>query len=428
MLFVGYAVTQVWEFFLGIWFLYRIYPETRFNGKYYKYLLLIFCAILCGISVWNAYDSFISNTSIILHGIVLTIFYCISYKAKYKVVILWELFYATSVALLKLPYIIFVGIIRHMTLFQINRGARTWGDFIWCFLIDVVFLWFIKGSEQTLRLLESLVVCHKKMLIFVEVLLWCLLSYNMWLGKYGFHAVDLVLALIFIVSSMFFMQYLVLRITYQELSAENDTLDAVQNVLQKQNYALQELYNQNNRRMHDLKHHMLYLLGCLENKRIDEAEGFLLNYTKTLKVTEHKMWTGFSFLDFMLDYKKQEMDEKRIILELEVGLYEYPMEEAELGVILGNLLDNAIEAAADCEEGRRYIQLKLCTVNCMFFLRISNSSIRIPEVKNGKFETSKNDSSMHGLGIENVKRIVKKYDGTIDFRYDDEYFEIDILI
>lgn len=428
MLFIGYAASQILEFSLGIVFLRKMYPEMRRKGKYFESLVWIFYVFLCGIIVRNAWDSFISNMSIILEGLIVAAFYCTFFKVEYETVIAWKIFYSISIALARMPYMIISGIVEHKTLYQVNREGRSWGDFWYCILIDVFLVILIRRQGQTMKLLESLVIRHKKLLILVDMLLWCLLSYNMWLGKQGFHTVDLILAIIFILSTMLSMQYLVLRVTYQELKSENDILDAVQNVFQKQNYALQELYNVNAQRMHDLKHYMVYLMNCFENKKIEEGTKFLAEYMELLNVTGHKVWTGFALLDFILDYKKRDMDEKEIALELDVELYEYPFEEAEFGVLLGNLLDNAIEGAAECKVGERRICLKLSTVNRMFFLKLWNTSIRSPQIKAGKFQTTKDNHCAHGLGVESVKRIVKKYDGTIDFQYDNEHFEVNILI
>ena len=143
---------------------------------------------------------------------------------------------------------------------------------------------------------------------------------------------------------------------------------------------------------------------------------------------ERKVWTGFSFLDFLINCKKLEMDENKIDFELEVDLYEIPIKDAELGVILGNLLDNAIEAAQRCELSNRRIFLRICNLNEMFLLSLNNSSTQMPMTIDDRFITTKEDKDAHGLGVESVKRIVDKYNGNISFQYDDEHFEVDILI
>ena len=57
-----------------------------------------------------------------------------------------------------------------------------------------------------------------------------------------------------------------------------------------------------------------------------------------------------------------------------------------------------------------------------------NTSIKAPQVKDGRLLTRKEDQYAHGLGVESVKRIVEKYNGSISFLYDDEHFEVNILI
>ena len=96
--------------------------------------------------------------------------------------------------------------------------------------------------------------------------------------------------------------------------------------------------------------------------------------------------------------------------------------------MLGNLLDNAIEAAEKCVLSKRKIFLRLCNPNEMFLLCLQNSSTRRPIIIEDRFVTSKEDKHAHGLGVESAKRIVEKYNGNISFQYDDEHFEVDILI
>lgn len=255
-----------------------------------------------------------------------------------------------------------------------------------------------------------------------------MLTYSMFLGKKGFEPVDFVLHLIFIVCSVFLMLYLILNVLYQEIKNENIILDTIQNNLQSQNDRLEAFYNQRNQQIHDIKHVMGYLRNCLENGKTEEALTQVCDFTNDLSKMERKVWTGFSYLDFVLNYKKLEMDENEIDFELEVDLYEIPLKDAELGIILGNLLDNAIEATRKCEPDRRKIFLRVCNPNEMFLLCLRNSSAKMPVIVDNRFITTKEDRYAHGLGVESVKRIVERYNGNISFQYDDEHFEVDILI
>lgn len=173
---------------------------------------------------------------------------------------------------------------------------------------------------------------------------------------------------------------------------------------------------------------MLYLLNCIKQEEYQKAEEHIVEYIEIYITSDNKVWSGFHFLDFIINCRKSEMDEKRIDFTLDLELYEYPFEDIELGVLLGNLLDNAIESATECEEGKRHIYLCLRTVNRMFMLSLKNSSRNVPCIKNNRFITHKKEEYDHGWGIENVKRIVEKYEGNIKFDYCDEQFEVKILV
>lgn len=255
-----------------------------------------------------------------------------------------------------------------------------------------------------------------------------MLTYSMYLGERGFAFIDFALHLIFIICSVLLALYLMLNILYQEIKSENIMLDAIQNNLQNQNDKLQVFYNQNNRQLHDVKHIMIYLRNCLESGKTEEALTQVRDFTDDLIAMERKVWTGFSFLDFVLNSKKLEMDENKIKFELEVDLYQIPVKDAELGVVLGNLFDNAIEAAKKCELSKRKVFLRICNRNDMFLLCLYNTSIQVPLMVDDRFVTTKKDKYAHGLGVESVKRIVDKYNGNISFQYDDEHFEVNILI
>ena len=141
---------------------------------------------------------------------------------------------------------------------------------------------------------------------------------------------------------------------------------------------------------------------------------------------ERKIWTGFSSFDFVLNYKKAEFDRKRINFFLDIDIQQIEIPEDDLMIILGNLLDNAMEAAEKCEN--KYIKLKSRNINNMLLLKIENSSTQLPQVKNGVFISNKNNKNEHGFGIESVKRIVDEHEGEIHFQYSENYFQVEILI
>jgi len=117
-----------------------------------------------------------------------------------------------------------------------------------------------------------------------------------------------------------------------------------------------------------------------------------------------------------------------IEIKTDLDIYFCPLKKNDLCVLLGNLLDNAMEAVKDLPKGNRFILLKMQSVNNMFLLEISNVYIGKRKRCNGKYETTKTDSSIHGLGIESCKIIVEQYDGLFEIEDDGEIFKVEVTI
>lgn len=378
--------------------------------------------------VWNAWESYISNLVILIHSVLWAVSYTLYFKCPLGVALVWENFYSVMVSLLKMPALILIGLLENKIFYDVNRGKKNFTEVFWCIIIEIFVFVLVRKKKDIIKLLRILLFKYRKLLVIIFAIEWCMLTYSMYLGEKGFAFIDFVLHLIFILCAVLLMLYLMMNILYREIKNENIILDTVQTNLQIQNEKLQAFYNKNSQQIHDVKHVMIYLKNCLENGKTDEALEQINDFTHDLSKMERKVWTGFPYLDFVLNCKKIEMDKNEIDFELEVDLYEMPFKDADLGIVLGNLLDNAIEAVQKCEQSKKKIFLRICNPNEMFLLCLYNNATQMPIILNDRFITTKADKYAHGLGVESVKRIVEKYNGNIEFQYDNEHFEVDILI
>lgn len=428
MLLVCYSFVQFLEIFLGIWVFQQMYPEKREHSVWLKSILVVIYlawGILCA---WNAWMAFVSNSFVIVNSLVLSVWLLLRLKSSYYRIFIWEFFYNTTVTLFKMLLVILEGVLEQKRLGQVNWGTRSLKEIIWC--LGIYFVVFVLISKKRIiqQILKIVISGHRRMLSIVCCTEWCMLTYSMYLGMKGFSTLGFVLHSVFVLCAILVLLYLIWYVLYQQLRVEKDRLDTFQGMLEKQNQTLRMIYNQNNKKMHDVKHVMLYLENCLEQGRTEDAQEQISHYMDQLVGLERKVWTGFPFLDFILNYKKAEMEKEKITFKLEVELYNIPLEEEELGIVLGNLFDNAIEAASQCELQEKNIYLRLGNINQIFLLCMKNSSVKEPRIKNGRFLTTKQDSFAHGLGVESVRRIVEKQNGKICFRYGKEHFEVTILI
>ena len=98
----------------------------------------------------------------------------------------------------------------------------------------------------------------------------------------------------------------------------------------------------------------------------------------------------------------------------------------DIGVLFGNLLDNAIEAAEKTKNRRITVDVQ---INGTYLSIIVSNSIECSILEtNSTLETSKNNKISHGIGIKSIKSIVKKYEGMIQFYEESNEFCCHILL
>ena len=428
MLKIFYTVVLFLEMSVGIIFIHKLYPEFRCSKTAIKVLAVVLYVFSVFLYVWNSWMFYISNLFVILYSIWLALFYWIFWKSKYWEVLLLQVFYCINISIFKIPMLTIYGIINDKTLYAINSGSRVFADVIYILFLIALFSIIFYKIKITEEIVKKLLIKNRLLLILIIGVEWLMLSYSMYIGKFGFSKKDLFTNFMSIVSVIMVILYLVLLSAYRQIQNENILKQTVYENFKIQYLELKELYEANGHRIHNIKHELLYIYSCLQKGNVFEASEVVKNYLQEMTEIEKRVWTGFSFFDFLLNYKKTEIDSKKIRFGMDIELHEITISEEDLVVIIGNLLDNAMEAAQKCEKDNKYINLKICNINHMLFFKIYNSSTEMPKLEKGKFITKKNDKNIHGWGLESVKRIVELYDGEISFEYSKDYFQVEILI
>lgn len=103
--------------------------------------------------------------------------------------------------------------------------------------------------------------------------------------------------------------------------------------------------------------------------------------------------------------------------------------EAYICTILGNSLDNAIEACMEQLKGQRTIKIIMSYLKTNLFISIINThegNVKVDKKK--RIITSKENSNNHGLGLKNIKEAVEKYNGELSIEYTESIFELTILL
>ena len=211
----------------------------------------------------------------------------------------------------------------------------------------------------------------------------------------------------------------------KNIRAEKNILEVKNKTIEQQYQELEDTYQKYRCMIHDQKHMLNFIQECIENKDMDGIAAYVRYNQKKLKSSEQKFWTGISEIDKIITMKKRKMDDLGIVFEVAALIDNIIINPTDLIIILSNLFDNAIDAAAKSKEKK--IVLKMKNINDTLMLKMWNTSTKIPDIKHDKFVTDKLDPEGHGWGLESVKYIVKKYEGNISFKYSSEFFLVTVI-
>lgn len=172
---------------------------------------------------------------------------------------------------------------------------------------------------------------------------------------------------------------------------------------------------------HDYKNHLFALSQMSDNA---EVKSYIEKISGEIQKAEKGCDSGNHTLDILLNKYITESERKGISFEYDVKLANLNfVEDYDLVTIVGNLLDNALEAAEQSAEKK--ISLNTAKVNTYDSLTVTNSCDTPPD-KNLK--TTKKNKQMHGLGIKSIQKAVKKYDGELEWEYDESEKQFSITI
>ena len=178
---------------------------------------------------------------------------------------------------------------------------------------------------------------------------------------------------------------------------------------------------------HDMCHHIQELRRFAVRSEGQEAMRYLDKMESAMTNEKEFVYSGSKEIDGLLNYMLEKANNALKQVEIEIknlrSIDEYSF---ELAVILGNLLDNAIEAAWRTEE--QLLRFRMEEDKGVLYIHVANRYNGKLHEKEGHLLSSKSDEKKHGIGLKNVKDIVEKNHGVLDIRYDNRMFEVDVIL
>lgn len=208
-------------------------------------------------------------------------------------------------------------------------------------------------------------------------------------------------------------------------------------VLKQQSIGQLELYNSlrknydiQRKRTHEYKNQIMCIDSLLKKKNYNKLEEYINSIFDKLDGQLDMVDTNNEVVNAVINAKYYEALQNDVLFILKINdLSHIKVSDEDIVTILSNLLDNAIEAAGQCDIDKRTVGIKLLYEDDVLSIAVSNSYKTEPEImEDGYMRTIKDDKEQHGLGIRNVVATLEKYNAEYIIDYKNGEFVFSIIM
>lgn len=206
-----------------------------------------------------------------------------------------------------------------------------------------------------------------------------------------------------------------------ESSYELSKLKAEEEQLQVQEAEIRELHQNVRKLKHDMKNHLMVIASYLNKEEYAEAKAYTSEILDKLNAVHSYIETGNSLLNHIINEKLEYARAKGISVKAEIDNLSFArMKSIDFSALLMNMLDNAIEACEKEAQPELYVSISRKRGYEVIFLK--NKVEKSVLQQNPGLESTKEEKAVHGMGIQQIREIVERYEGMCDFFEEDGYF------
>lgn len=139
---------------------------------------------------------------------------------------------------------------------------------------------------------------------------------------------------------------------------------------------------------------------------------------------------GNSTVDALINFKNLTAEKADVELKLKIFIPEnLPINQCDLGVVMGNAIDNAIEAAQQYDGTDKFVEITMGVKKEALVLVIKNPfQNELREDKQGNLLSTKNDGNRHGYGVKSIRRVAEKYNGEVLIETENQLFILTVIM
>ncbi len=178
---------------------------------------------------------------------------------------------------------------------------------------------------------------------------------------------------------------------------------------------------------HDLRHHLIEIRDMAISGKNKEIISYVNEIEKDIPPVAKYSRSGRYEIDSLVNFLLEEAEEKLGSINVKIAIPDnLDVNIYQLNIILGNLLENAIQAASESKE--KQLTLTMDANQGLLFVEVINSYEGDLLFRNGKYISTKKDKNKHGIGLQNVKRIVQEKNGELQINTENGLFSVKIMM
>lgn len=240
------------------------------------------------------------------------------------------------------------------------------------------------------------------------------------------------LARVLLMLGLYFVYYVLLhaldniraQAALEERNAQQEQIISLQ---RGQHEYLKKYMEETRQARHDLRQHLMAIQGYLDSGDRTALQDYITAYTAALPADAGFPYCQNYALDVVVRYYAQEAGNAGIDFDVQIDLPEkLPVNEPEFCALVGNLLENAVDASRRVTDEAAFIRMNIRQYGANLVVVTDNTYGREPEQKDGRLLSSKHDG--FGIGTQSIRAIAARYGGTAEFLWNDGEFHASVLL
>lgn len=199
------------------------------------------------------------------------------------------------------------------------------------------------------------------------------------------------------------------------------------NIRDEQYRRISDSIDLSRKQRHDLRHHLLTLQGLWENGETAKARDYLTRYLDNAGSLQIKTFCSNPIINMLASHYSSLAAERGITLTAHISVPDaLSVQDTDLSVLIGNLLENALDAADRAPEEHRSIQLNMLCRGKMIVITVDNGFDGVIQKEGERYLSIK--PGHQGLGLQILQEIAEKYGGGAEFTYDNLTFHSSVML